>query len=256
MRVARLWRHPVKSMRGEEVSALDVRTTGVRGDRVYAFFDTRTGARISAKNHGALLGCAARLLAEPDDGRRAAPPLEVTFPDGTVITDDPAELTRRVSDLLGLDVELRAGAPGAFVDAAPLHLMAADTLQALRSAHPGGDWDPRRTRPNILIDRAQAGSDGEQPDADGDWLSRDLHIGAAAVAHVVIPTPRCVMTTLAQGDLPADREVLRTLNRVRRLRLGGRDRPCAGVYADVVRPGRVEVGDTVTITDRPVTDRR
>ncbi|MGV0834327.1 MOSC domain-containing protein [Mycolicibacterium thermoresistibile] len=248
-----MWRHPVKSMRGEEVAALDVRPGGVAGDRVYVFVDARTGERISAKRHGALLGCAARLLTEPTAGSDAAPPVEVTFPDGAVVADDPAEVSRRVSDLLETEVRMVAGAPGAFVDAAPLHVMATSTLHALTVEHPEGDWDPRRTRPNILIDDEQRGG---QADADDAWLSRDLHVGAAVVAHVVIPTPRCVMTTLPQDDLPADRDVLRTLNEVRRRRLGDRDRPCAGVYAAVVTPGGVEVGDPVTVTAGALTGDR
>ena len=55
------------------------------------------------------------------------------------------------------------------------------------------------------------------------------------------------MTTLAQQDLPDDRATLRTVakhNRIDIPQLGGRW-ACAGVYADVVAPGRVAVGDAV-----------
>lgn len=239
--VARLWRHPVKSMRGEEVGTLDIRDGGVAGDRVYCFVDADSGERISAKRHGALMGCAARLLSEPD--ARTQPPFEVTFPDGSVVSDDPAEVTRRVTELLGAEVRLVAGPPGALVDAAPVHVMAASTLRTLASEHPDGDWDPRRMRPNIVID-------DRQTDADNEWLSCDLHIGAHAVIHVVIPTSRCVMTTLAQDDLPTDPEVLRTLTRALPRHIGGRgERPCAGVYAAVQMPGLVQVGDPVTVTE-------
>jgi hypothetical protein len=61
-------------------------------------------------------------------------------------------------------------------------------------------------------------------------------------------TMRCVMTTLARGDLPEDRGTLRTLARHHR-----RDIPdlgtwaCAGVYADVTDEGTVRTGDLVTL---------
>ena len=53
-------------------------------------------------------------------------------------------------------------------------------------------------RPNILID------DSAEPGNEDDWLGCDVHIGEQAVVHIVGPTPRCVMTTLAQPGLPKD----------------------------------------------------
>lgn len=66
---------------------------------------------------------------------------------------------------------------------------------------------------------------------------------------VSFTVPRCVMTTLAQGDLPADREVLRTIaatNSVDVLQTGTLY-PCAGVYADVLAEGEIRRGDAVRI---------
>lgn len=48
------------------------------------------------------------------------------------------------------------------------------------------------------------------------------------------------MTTLAQGDLPKDIEVLRTLVRHNRVDVAGGLYPCAGVYAVVEASGRPE----------------
>jgi uncharacterized protein YcbX len=47
MRVAQLWRYPVKGMRGERLPALDVRAGGVEGDRRWLVIDTATGRRIA-----------------------------------------------------------------------------------------------------------------------------------------------------------------------------------------------------------------
>jgi hypothetical protein len=56
------------------------------------------------------------------------------------------------------------------------------------------------------------------------------------------------MTTRAQGDLPADRGVLRTLTRHNRIDVAGGLYPCAGVYAVVEQPGPIRAGDQVTLT--------
>ena len=50
----------------------------------------------------------------------------------------------------------------------------------------------------------------------------------------------------AQGDLPNDTDILRTLTRHNRIRVGEAGLfPCAGVYAVVVTPGMVRAGDGV-----------
>jgi uncharacterized protein YcbX len=57
---------------------------------------------------------------------------------------------------------------------------------------------------------------------------------------------RCIMTTLAQGDLPRDNNVLRTLTSANRIEIPGLGIwSCVGAYAAVTAPGRVHVGDEV-----------
>jgi hypothetical protein len=50
------------------------------------------------------------------------------------------------------------------------------------------------------------------------------------------------MTTVAQDDLPQDREVLRTLARQNRIEVAGGLHPCAGVYATVGAAGHDPAG--------------
>ena len=141
-----------------------------------------------------------------------------------------------------MHVPIAMAAPGTMLDLAALHVVAASTLGMLATEYPTGDWDPRRLRPNMLIE------DGDEPEDANGWLGCDLHLGADAVVHVVGPTPRCVMTTLAQGELPRDREILRTLARVGRREIGMLGQfACAGSYAEVVQPGVVRSGDPVRI---------
>ena len=48
--VASLWRYPVKSMLGEELSATEVTEQGLLGDRAYAVVDSADGKAATAKN--------------------------------------------------------------------------------------------------------------------------------------------------------------------------------------------------------------
>jgi uncharacterized protein len=238
------------------------------------------------KRYGALLECRARFLSPPQPDM-ATPPIEVTFADGTVVRDDLEELTRHVTALLGREVRLITSAPegaaaeeiwpdiedlgpaelvaamtthapdeqgdrvvefivgmaapGTLLDMAALHILTSGTLRTLAAEHPDGDWDPRRLRPNMFIE-------GQEPADEDDWLGCDLHIGAQAVIHVVGPVPRCVMTTLAQGDLPRDPLVLNTIARVGLKQAGPLGQfACAGSYAEVVEPGVVRMGDPVRV---------
>jgi uncharacterized protein YcbX len=285
-----LWQYPVKSMQGQEVDEVLLGQGGVAGDRAYGFVDVETGRLASAKRprrFGPLLDCRARFLAPPvDDGH--SPPVEVTFPDGTVVRsdgDDGAELTRRVTDLLGREMQLintapegialdelipqldgvgenameamqteppdshgesfvavpaAMAAPGTLLDLAAMHVLAASTLRRMADAHPDGEWDARRMRPNILID------DSAEPTDEDDWLGCDVHIGEQVVVHIVGPTPRCVMTTLAQPGLPKDSNILKTVARIGTKDFNGVGQfPCAGSYAEVVSPGAVRRGDPI-----------
>lgn len=244
MSVGRLWRYPVKSMLGEEVAELQLRPSGVVGDRAYGFVDAQTGKLVSAKrakSFGALLNCRARFLSAATEDR-PSPPIEVTFPDGSSVRDDDAELARRACELLGREVRLVATAsegagltaPGAMLDLAGLHILAVSTLRTLAAEYPAGDWDPRRMRPNILIV-------GDEPAGEDEWLRGYLHIGAEVVARVICATRRCVMTTLAQPGLAHDPGILRTIAAV------SGELPCAGWYADVVRPGVIRTGDPIRL---------
>jgi uncharacterized protein YcbX len=138
-------------------------------------------------------------------------------------------------------------APGTFQDVAPITLLTTAALASMKAVHPAGDWDVARFRPNFVIEL-----DDEELDAAADgvpeneWGGVRLAVGTT-VLEVTVPSPRCVMTTLAQPGLPRDRDILKTIARANRVEVsswGGRW-ACLGAYASVVEPGIVSVGDEV-----------
>jgi uncharacterized protein YcbX len=237
---------------------------------------------------GRLLQVAAAFVDEVRPGA-ALPPVAITFPDGTVTRSDDGDvdavLTRYVgrevsladtcpegptfeevwpSDVEGLapdefitststtttdegdaisDIALAMAAPpGTFFDLSTLHLLTTSTLDALRAAGPEADFDVRRYRPNVLIDTPEEGF------VENGWVASTVTMGGAA-AHVDLPTMRCVMTTLAQRDLGADRQTLRVVSKTNRIEIAGLGVwACAGVYASVAAAGTIRLGDAVSVS--------
>lgn len=286
-----LYRFPVKSVLGEQVDQVTVTGRGVLGDRAYAVVDATDGTVASGKHPrkwGALLQLSARFVEEPVAGE-PAPPVALRFPDGRVRRSDepgtdealtahvgrPVRLTSEAPPGLRFEeqwpaidglapqdfidgtthdregddpvsaIDLAMLAPGTFFDLAPLHLLSRATLSRLGALAPGSSFDALRYRPNVVV----AGTgDGF---AEDDWVGREVALGTAR-ASVSMLTMRCVMTTLPQGDLPEDRETLRTVARHHRREIPGLGTwACAGVYAGVVTEGVVRRGDPVALTPAP-----
>lgn len=141
------------------------------------------------------------------------------------------------------DIQMAMAAPpGTFFDLATLHLLTTSTLDTLTRAYPDGRFDVRRYRPNVLVRSADDGY------VENGWVGSQVHLGTGGAAmQVSFPTMRCIMTTMAQGDLPSDTGLLRTIARENRLPIGGGTWACAGVYGGVAAPGPVRVGDPVTV---------
>lgn len=274
--VTALRRYPVKSMLGEALTTVWVAEEGLSGDRVFAVLD-EAGAVGSAKHPRKwepLLRCRSRLTG-PGTAR-------VELPDGSALRAGAAELDARLSDLLGRRVSVSGSPPehgileravpeygggvpdivrdgasvdetgdsitsgrvasGTFFDFGTVHLVTTASLRRLRRAYPAGDFDPRRFRPNLVVDLP--GGPGFPEDS---WSGSTLRIGEA-LFQVTVPTPRCVVPTLSHDELPADPGIMRAVAREHRVPVLSLGRlSCLGVYLDVLEPGTVQMGDAVTI---------
>lgn len=108
MTVVALHRYPVKSMLGESIPRATITERGILGDRAYAVLDVETGIIASAKvpkRWADLLRFSARFVAEPVIGD-PAPPVEITFPDGSTLRSDDEGIDKALSTALGRDVTL------------------------------------------------------------------------------------------------------------------------------------------------------
>lgn len=135
--------------------------------------------------------------------------------------------------------------PGTFFDLSVVHLLTTATLDALRARAPDATFDVRRYRPNVLLD-VDAGDEGF---VENGWVGRSVVLGGdGAALSVTLPTMRCVMTTLAQEELPRDRGTLQAIAGHNRVEIAGFGTwACAGSYCGVTSAGRVRVGDAYSI---------
>lgn len=263
--VLTLWRYPVKSMMGEELNASEVTPGGLAWDRAYALVDSSDGKIASAKNPRKwpeMFHFRAALSEEPGIGGKL-PPVRITLPDGRIASSEQADVnqilskalkrevtfspaaTRSVTaeeywpDMEGLDHRNAVtdfGLPeGTFFDCAFVHLLTTATLDRLRVLYPDGRFEVRRFRPNIVVEAAS----NEKDFVDNAWIGKVLAIGDSVRLSITGPCPRCVMTTLPQGDLPKDSGILKTAVQHNH---GG-----VGVYASVLQSGRVRRGDAVRV---------
>lgn len=125
--------------------------------------------------------------------------------------------------------------PGTFFDLGIVHVITTATLDRLRQLYPEGRFEVRRFRPNVVVGLP----DGQAGFVENEWVGRALTIGDEVRLRITQPCPRCVMTTVAQDDLPKDPGILRTAARHNEVNVG--------VYATVERPGRIRRGDAVRL---------
>lgn len=278
--VVALWRYPVKSMMGEELNAGVVTERGVLGDRAYALVDRSTGKVASAKNPRIwpnLFEFRAAFIDEPQTGA-PLPPVRISLPDGALVRSDDPGIDATLSKAAGREVTLAAIAPegatleeywpdieglapqghrdtvtdermagvappGTFFDLAPVHVLTTASMERLRELYPQGRFEVRRFRPNIVVRGEDAGGFIENG-----WVGKTLVAGDRVRLPVLLPVARCVMTTLAQGDLPRDAGILRTAAQHNRVDVGGQGKfPCVGVYAGVASGGVLRRGDPIRI---------
>jgi uncharacterized protein YcbX len=232
-----------------------------------------------------LLECRAAFV-EPPRPDQELPPALIDLADGNSVLSDATDVDAVLSRFFGRDVELASAADGgytidqyhpdeenydpeghrdevvdaqlgaaffntrglpsavpdsSFFDLFPLSVLTTSTLDRLGELEPESRWDARRFRMNVIVDSAARGF------VENEWLGRTLAIGEDVRLGVALPDPRCVMPSLAQGDLPKDKRILKALVQHNRIDVAGELFPCAGVYAVAESTGTIRSGDPISL---------
>jgi len=249
-RVLEIWRYPVKSMQGERLAEGRLTELGLEADRHWALRDRRTGKLVSAKQDRNILFASSRLAGEE---------VEITMPDGRILTAATPGVDAELSAWLGRDVTLEVAEPttsgvydlaldpvdeasetveyptpdGSFLDAGAVHLLSNSSLRTMATTAPTSNWDKRRFRPTLLIE-----VDGEAPYPEDEWVGSAVRVGETTLT-VLMPTIRCGMPGRGQPGLEAEPDVVRVTKQAHNSLLG--------VYAMVDVEGVVREGDEIQL---------
>ena len=242
---------PVKSLQLHHPDELDLEQFGVACDRRF-YLIREDGRLLAGLHHGPL--ALVRADWEPDVDL-----LTLTFPDGRVVEGVVALAESMLTDFWGHRVEgrlvvgpwsealsdfagravrlVKADVSAGGVDAEPLTLVSSESVAELAQRAGLEAVDARRFRMLLEIE-------GCAPHEEDTWEGGHVRLGQAVV-EIGGPVPRCATTTRDPNTGKRDFDTLREIAAYRGKRDG--KKIDFGVYAQVVQPGRVRVGDPVEL---------
>jgi hypothetical protein len=172
MKVAQIWRYPVKSMAGEPLNYARIGPLGIEGDRI-VHVENENGHVITSRTHH-------RLLAHHATLNESGEPVV----DG-LLWSNPKVRTD-VEDIVGPGARLIRDDSSDRFDVLPL-------LVATDGAITAFGRDGRRLRPNLVIG-------GVEGLAERSWPGQCLHIGSVIIG-IQDLRGRCIMTTFDPDTL-------------------------------------------------------
>ena len=244
---------PVKSLALIDADTVQVGVHGISEDRRF-LVRSREGVLVTQRQIGTLALVRADYCAASDT-------LRLDFPDETSLSGSPelgdkleTKVFRRtvsgnavkggwseaLSEYCGAELTLiKSDSEGEGFDEYPVSLLSQASIEHLGNmAQNGSKVEYRRFRPNLLLD----GCDAHEEDT---WLGKEVMIGSDLRLRVEKLDPRCAITTLnpdtGERDLDTPRLILGYRSEV------SGSGACFGIYAAVVTPGAVSVGDEVRV---------
>ena len=224
-------RFPVKSMRGESLPAATVTLQGVIADRRYAF--------VQKASRSSFPWLTARELPDmlryhPTVEHASAKEVEVTVttPEGKKFPIQSDALRELLESRSGRELFLLYDYRGSF-DVAPISVISRQTIARIAEESQTVE-DPLRFRPNVLIDL-----EGGEAFEELNWVGRIVHLGDTARIAIIKVDERCMMITLDPETAKPSTAILRSVVQ--------QHNQCAGVYAAVLTPGEIRVGDKVSL---------
>ena len=247
-RVRAIFLSPVKSLGLMQAERTVVTADGIPGDRAFVVLDDRDEVA-TLRRYGALAHARTRFDVERNE-------LTMLLPGGREVTaavEDGAShevlmfgrplpgsivegpWAAELSQLTGVPMRLMRALGGPAQDSHAMSMLSLGSVEQLSArAQLHEPLDPRRFRNTLLIE-------GAEPHEEDSWLERDVRVGSA-VLRIAARDQRCSLITKNPDSGERDLDTLRVLASYRRQDDG---EVCFGVYADVVDPGDVAVGDPV-----------
>ncbi len=229
--IRQLRRYPVKSMRGESLDATTLTLQGIPADRRYAFVQTASRSSfpwLTARELPELL-CYSPFTEKvgPQEAE-----VTVTTPTGEKFPIKSDELRQALEAHSGRELFLLYDYRGSY-DVAPVSLISRQTITRIAQESETKE-DSVRFRPNLLVDL-----EGGEAFDELNWVGRIVRVGDAARIAITEVDQRCMIITLDPASAKPSPAVLRCVAQQHKQR--------AGVYATVLTPGEVRVGDTLSL---------
>jgi uncharacterized protein YcbX len=230
-----IFRYPVKSMASERLQAVDLGWHGVAGDRRLAFRRLEDRGGFPWLTAGRLAELLLFVPVRDGDGGEEELPTLIRTPDGREMDVFGDELAAEIGRRHGAPVQMMRLKHGVF-DEASVSVITPDTVREVGRIA-GHDPDVRRFRPNLVVRSLRP-----IPFEEDGWVGGSLHFGDAAegpAIGVTMPDVRCSMVNLDPESAHSSPEVLKAVVRA--------NQNNAGIYATVIRCGRLAIGQTVRL---------
>ncbi len=256
-RIDEIWRYPVKSMRGEQVSDVFVGFGGVMGDRVYGVINgdgDKGFPWFTARDDEPFLLYQPRFsnggprapenLAEFEAIDPGIHPLfpqaeqfavQVETPEGEIFDIDSEAFREHLNARFEVPLTVHMSSGKSQVDCRPLSMFSKNTAQKL-SEELNMEIDIRRFRPNLVVTWY---GNGDQAFYENYLVGKQVQIGDKVAFTPLERDPRCKIITLDPDSAQGSPKILKHIS----IKHEG----YAGIYGAVLKEGIVKVGDEILI---------
>jgi uncharacterized protein YcbX len=253
-KIGKLWRYPVKSMAGEELTEVFVGYAGFHGDRNFAFtsdnapevfpyYTARTNPEMIRyrPRFKSKIGSVPLNWPAIENAGLPVTPIQRLTPSSDVDVETPSGQVMPLNDP-ALHAELAPGekiellqSDRVIADCSPISLISSQTIDQL-SNELDLTLDPRRFRTNIYADLVSGGAFAEDALVD-----KTIMLGGRVMIRIMERDPRCAMIALDPDNGQRNKEILRHVSK--------QHDNMAGVYGVVLSEGIIRAGDKIELID-------